>query len=74
MRQEEPRGGDLIGPLDWWKILPFEPAAASDRLGWVGLQAVRYRAAPACGTQPARHDPSPAHPLCPAAGGVGPAV
>jgi AraC family transcriptional regulator len=29
------------------KIIPFEPAAASDRLGWVGLEAARYRAAPA---------------------------
>src|SRR5262249_39929584 len=27
------------------KIIPFEPAAASDRLGWVGLEAARYRAA-----------------------------
>jgi AraC family transcriptional regulator len=35
MRQEEPgRGG------------PFEPSAASDRLGWVGLKAVRYRDVP----------------------------
>jgi AraC family transcriptional regulator len=47
MRREEPRPNDLIGPLDWWKNLPFEPAAVSDRLGWAGLQAVRYRAAPA---------------------------
>jgi AraC family transcriptional regulator len=29
------------------KIIPFEPCAASDRLGWVGLEAARYRAAPA---------------------------
>jgi AraC family transcriptional regulator len=27
------------------KIIPYEPAAASDRLGWVGLEAVRYRTA-----------------------------
>ncbi len=52
MRQEEPRSGDSIGPLDWWKTLPFEPAATSDRLGWVGLQAVRYRAAPASELNP----------------------
>jgi AraC family transcriptional regulator len=47
MREEELRRGDPIGPLDWLKSAPFEPAAASDRLGWVGLEAVRCRAAPA---------------------------
>jgi AraC family transcriptional regulator len=47
MRQEEPRLGDPIEPLDWRQILPFEAAAASDRLGWVGLEAVRCRAEPA---------------------------
>jgi AraC family transcriptional regulator len=47
MRPEEPRRGDLIKPLDWHKILPFEAAAASDRLGWVGLEAARCRAEPA---------------------------
>jgi hypothetical protein len=47
MRQEEPGRGDPIGPLDWHKVLPFEADAASDPLGWVGLQAARYRAAPA---------------------------
>src|SRR6516225_3766979 len=47
MRQEEPGCGDLIGPLDWRKILPFEAAAASDRLGWEGLEAARCRAEPA---------------------------
>ena len=47
MPQEHPRGGDLIGPRDWRKILPFEADASSDRLGWVGLEAARYRAAPA---------------------------
>jgi AraC family transcriptional regulator len=52
MPHEEPGRGDPIGPLDWWKILPFEPAAVSDRLGWVGLQAVRYRAAPASELNP----------------------
>jgi AraC family transcriptional regulator len=44
--------GDTIGPLDWWKRLPFEPAAVSDSLGWVDLQAVRYRAAPAAELNP----------------------
>jgi len=38
--ENEPGRGDLIGPLDIFKILPVEP---SDRLGWVGLEAVRYR-------------------------------
>jgi AraC family transcriptional regulator len=47
MRQEGPRGGGPIGPRDWLKIVPTEPAASSDGLGWVGLQAARYRAAPA---------------------------
>jgi AraC-like DNA-binding protein len=40
-REEEPGRGDPIGLLDWRKIIPFEPAASSDRLGWVGLQAAR---------------------------------
>src|SRR5262249_28610506 len=43
MRREERGGGDWIGPGDWLKIVPFEPCAASDRLGWVGLEAARYR-------------------------------
>src|SRR5262245_8050807 len=47
MRQVEPQPGDPIGPLDWLKNLPFEPAASSHRLGWVGLEAARYRAASA---------------------------
>jgi AraC family transcriptional regulator len=48
MRQEEPERGGPLGPLAVWrKILPIEAAAASDRLGWVGLEAARYRAAPA---------------------------
>jgi AraC family transcriptional regulator len=46
MQQEEPRRGDPIGPLDWRKILPFEAAASSDRLSWVGLEAARCRAEP----------------------------
>ena len=44
MREEELRRGEPIGPLDWLKIVPFEVAASSDRLGWVGLEAARYRA------------------------------
>jgi AraC family transcriptional regulator len=48
MIQEEAWGrGDPIGPLDWRRILPYEPAVASDQRGWIGLEAVRFRAAPA---------------------------
>jgi AraC family transcriptional regulator len=47
MQQEEPGRGGPIGHLDWRQILPFEAAAASDQLGWVGLEAARCRAEPA---------------------------
>jgi AraC family transcriptional regulator len=47
MRQEELRRGDPIRPPDWRKMAPYEPCAASDRLGWVCLEAARYRATPA---------------------------
>ena len=47
MREEEPGRGDPIGPLNWLEIIPFEPAAASDHLGWVGLEAVHFRTTPA---------------------------
>jgi AraC family transcriptional regulator len=46
MSVEEPRPGEPIGPGDWLEIVPFEAAAASDRLGWTGLQAARYRGTP----------------------------
>ena len=53
MRQEEPELGGPLGPLAALrKIIPFEAAAASDRLGWVGLEAARYRAAPASELNP----------------------
>jgi AraC family transcriptional regulator len=45
-KQEERGGGDLIRPQDWLKVIPFQAVAASDRLGWVGLEAARYRASP----------------------------
>jgi AraC family transcriptional regulator len=49
MRQEEPGLRGPVGPLELRReVVPFEPCAASDRLGWVGLEAARYRAAPAC--------------------------
>jgi AraC family transcriptional regulator len=47
MREDELRRGDPIRPLDWYETLPFEAAAASFRLGWVGLEAARYREPPA---------------------------
>ena len=46
MQKEEPGRGDPNGPTDWLKLLPFEAAASSERLGWVGLEAARCRAAP----------------------------
>src|SRR5262249_54139658 len=42
MRQQEPGRSDPSRPRDWFKSPPFEPAAASDRLGWVGLEAAHY--------------------------------
>jgi AraC family transcriptional regulator len=45
--QGNPGVHGLIGPLDWLKVIPFQAVAASDRLGWVGLEAARYRASPA---------------------------
>jgi hypothetical protein len=47
MREDASGWGDPSGPLDWRRVLPFTPAAASDRRGWVGLQAARCRAQPA---------------------------
>jgi AraC family transcriptional regulator len=47
MQQAEPQTSDPIGPLDWFKMLPFEPNASSHRLGWAGLEAARNRAVPA---------------------------
>ena len=47
MSQMQVQPDDPIGPLDWRKAIPFQAVEASDRLGWVGLEAARYRAAPA---------------------------
>jgi hypothetical protein len=47
MQQEVSGLSGPLDPSDWRKHLPFEAAVASDRLGWVGLQAARYRGAPA---------------------------
>src|SRR5262249_27553697 len=38
IQEEESERGD---PIDWSKVLPFEPVALSDRLPWVGMQAAR---------------------------------
>jgi AraC family transcriptional regulator len=47
MRHQEPGPGGLSGPFAALrKVVPFEASAASERLGWVGLEAARYRAAP----------------------------
>ena len=46
MQQEQPGRGDPIGPLEWLKSVPFRSAVASHRLGWTGLEAARYHAAP----------------------------
>src|SRR5260370_15840121 len=47
MRQEEPGPGGPLGPIELRKFVPFEPCAASDGLGWIGLEAARYCEAPA---------------------------
>ena len=39
MQQQAPGHGDPIGPIDWLTVIPFQAVAASDRLGWVGLEA-----------------------------------
>jgi AraC family transcriptional regulator len=46
MSQQDRAGGGPLGPLDWLKRVPFPPAASSDGLGWVGLEATRFRGAP----------------------------
>ena len=47
MQQDQPQRSDPLGPQDWRKVIPFQAVAASDCLGWVGLDAARYRASPA---------------------------
>jgi AraC family transcriptional regulator len=46
MRQQEPGLSGPLGPLELTKHLPLETFAASDRLQWAGLEAVRYRDQP----------------------------
>src|SRR6516164_2949884 len=53
MRRDDQKRDDSLGPLATLRrILPFEPAAASDRLGWLGLEAARFQAAPAAELNP----------------------
>src|SRR5262245_43432972 len=52
MREEQTGRGDSLARLDWLKFVPSEAAATSGRLGWAGLAAVRYRAAPASELNP----------------------
>src|SRR6267142_6994994 len=53
MRPEEPGLGGPLGPLAALrKVIPYEAAASSDRLGWVGLEAARYHEAPASELNP----------------------
>jgi AraC family transcriptional regulator len=46
MGQEEPGRAAALAPIELRKQVPFEPCATSDRLGWAGLEAARYHAAP----------------------------
>jgi hypothetical protein len=45
MRQEEPGRGPL-GPIELRKLVPFEPCAASDLLGWVWRRLAIVRRSP----------------------------
>jgi hypothetical protein len=46
MQQEDRGPGGSLGPIELRQLVPFEPCAVSDPLGWVGLEAARYRTAP----------------------------
>jgi AraC family transcriptional regulator len=35
-----------LAPREYQRLVPFQPSAASDRLGWVGLEAAKYRDVP----------------------------
>jgi AraC family transcriptional regulator len=47
MQEEETRRGGLIEPSEWRKIIPYEPEAASELRGWVGLEAACFHGSPA---------------------------
>ena len=42
MNRETPGRESAIGPRERAGVVPFAPSAASDRLGWVGIEAARY--------------------------------
>jgi AraC family transcriptional regulator len=46
MEYEESGTGGPLGPTELRRLVPFEPSAVSDSLGWTGLAAARYRDAP----------------------------
>ena len=46
MRQQDSGPSGLLGPIELIKHFPGKPLAASDRLRWVGLEALRYRDQP----------------------------
>ena len=46
MQHQEPGLGGLVEPTELIKQFPGEPLAVSDRRGWVGLEALRYRYQP----------------------------
>jgi AraC family transcriptional regulator len=47
VQQEETEHSSPVGPRELPKAVPFAATAASGRLGWVGLEAARYRLSPA---------------------------
>jgi AraC family transcriptional regulator len=42
MDRETPGHDSALGPRMRAGVVPFAPSAASDRLGWVGMEAARY--------------------------------
>jgi AraC family transcriptional regulator len=53
MPQQEPELGGPLGSLAALRtVVPFEAAAASERLGWTGIEAARYLASPASELSP----------------------
>jgi AraC family transcriptional regulator len=42
MQREATESGRLLGPFENHPLVPVEPAAASHRLGWTGLEATRF--------------------------------
>jgi AraC family transcriptional regulator len=46
MQQQEQGLGGLLGPTELIKQFPGEPLAVSDRRGWLGMEALRYRYQP----------------------------